>query len=104
MASLESVGSNYDALFQQRAADLHQNSAGIEKQEADLKKQTDALASESELWQKEIDKATNGLKGFGDLQNWAEMIERDFMVLEETLRLAEGGVEVESASGGSQWR
>jgi len=104
MASLESVGSNYDGRFQQRAADLHENSAVIEKQEADLKEQTAALASESELWQKEIDKATNGLKGFGDLQNWAEMIERDFMVLEETLRLVEGGEEVESASGGSQWR
>ena len=104
MASLESVGSNYDGRFQQRAADLHHNFAVIEKQEADLKKQTAALANESELWQKEIDKATNGLKSFGDLQNWAEMIERDFMVLEETLRLVEGGEEVESASGGSQWR
>ena len=31
-------------------------------------------------------------------------MEREFMVLEETLRLAEGEEAVQSASGGSQWR
>lgn len=44
------------------------------------------------------------MKAFGDMQNWAEMIERDFMVLEETMRLVEGGDVTESASGGSTWR
>lgn len=104
LASLESAGSNYDAQFQRRATDLHRNAAAISKQEAEVKKQTAALAKESAKWQKELDKTTKGMKGFGDMQNWAEMIERDFLVLEETLRLAEGGAELESASGGSQWR
>lgn len=103
LASLASAGSNYDSQFQRRATDLHKNEAAISKQEAEVKKQTAALAKESVKWQKELDKATQGLKGFGDMQNWAEMIERDFLVLEETLRLAEGGTELESASGGSQW-
>lgn len=104
LASLESAGSNYDSQFQRRAADLHTNAAAIAKQEAQVKKQTAALAKESAKWQKELDKATKGLNEFGDVQNWAEMMERDFLVLEETLRLAEGGQAVESASGGSQWR
>lgn len=104
LASLESAGSNYDSRFQQRAKDLHQNAEAIASQEAEVKKNSAALAKESSKWQKEADKATKGLNEFGDMQNWAEMMERDFLVLEETLRLAEGGEVVESASGGSQWK
>lgn len=104
LASLESAGSSYDAQYQRRATDLHSNAAAIAKQEAEVKKQTAALAKERLVWHKELDKATKGLNEFGDQQNWAEMMERDFLVLEETLRLAEGGEEVGSASGGSQWR
>lgn len=104
LASLESAGSNYDIQMQRRAADLHNNAAAIAKQEVELKKQTAALAKENAVWQKELSKATKGLNQHGDLQNWAEMMERDFAVLEETLRLVEGGHEAQSASGGSQWR
>jgi hypothetical protein len=104
LASLESAGSNYDIQLQRRAADLHANAASIAKQEAELRKQTAALAKENAKWQKEVGKATKGLNQHGDLQNWAELMERDFLVLEETLRLVEGGEEMESASGGSRWR
>ena len=104
LGALDSAGANYDSQLQRRAADLHANAATISKQEADVKKQTAALAKESAKWQKELDKATKSLNEFGDLQNWAEYMERDFLVLEETLRLVEGGPEIESASGGSQWR
>lgn len=64
------------------------------------------LETERKKWAKEAEKATKGLNRFGDLQNWAEMMERDFCVLEETLRLVEGGEGEgeESASGGSRWR
>jgi hypothetical protein len=44
------------------------------------------------------------MREFGDVQNWAEMLERDFMVLEETMRLVEREAEVERESGGSTWR
>ncbi|GIZ40798.1 hypothetical protein CKM354_000412200 [Cercospora kikuchii] len=104
VASLESAGSHYDSQFQRRAADIHANATAIAKQEAELKKQTAALAKESAKWQKDLDKTTKGLNEFGDLQNWAEMMERDFLVLEETLRLVEGEAEQESASGGSTWK
>lgn len=103
VASLESAGSSYDAQYQRRAADLHSNAAAIEKQENQLKKQTAALAKESAKWQKEVDKATRGVNEIGHVQNWAEMMERDLLVLEETLRLAEGGEQLPSASGGSSW-
>lgn len=104
IASLESAGSNYDNQFQRRAADLHSNAAAIAKQEAEVKKHASALAKETAKWQKEVDKATRGVNEIGDVQNWAEMMERDLLVLEETLRLAEGGEMTESASGGSSWR
>lgn len=104
VASLESAGSSYNTQYQRRAADLHTNAGSIAKQEAEVKKQTAALAKEAARWQKELDKTTKSLNEFGDLQNWAEVMERDFLVLEETLRLVEGAEPFESASGGSQWR
>lgn len=104
LASLESAGSTYDHKFTRRATDLHSNAKAIAKQEAELKQQSAALAEETAKWQKELDRATKGIKEIGDVQNWAELMERDLMVLEETLRLAEGGEMVESASGGSSWR
>ena len=104
LASLESEGSKYDAKYKQRSADIHTNSTAISKQEADLKNQTTGLGKESAKLQKEVDKAMKGMKDFGDQQNWAEKMEREFMVLEETLRLVEGREEGESASGGSAWR
>ena len=104
VASLESAGSEHDSQFQRRANDLHSNAAALAKQEAEVRNKTAALAKENAKWQKELDNATKGLKPFGDQQNFAEMMERDFLILEETLRLAEGGEPAESASGGSQWR
>jgi len=104
LASLQSAGSSYDVHFQRRARDIHENSAAIAQQEAGVQAQTKALSAASFKFDKEVAKATKSLKDIGDVQNWAEMLERDMLVLEETLRLAEGRPEVESASDGSQWR
>jgi hypothetical protein len=102
-ASLSSIGSSITADIQTRANDLHANAAAIEKQEKELAKQTAALAKQSAQYQKLLDKSTKSLNEIGDVQNWAEMIERDLLVAEETLRLAEGREERESASGTNGW-
>ena len=34
--------------------------------------------------------AAGKLKELGDIQNWAEVLERDLLVLEETMRMGEG--------------
>lgn len=104
LASLQAAGSSYDSQLQRRAADLHDNAGAIAKQEEELRKAAAALAKESAAWEKEVGRATRSLNEIGDVQNWAEMIERDLLLVEETLRLADGGAEVESASGGSTWR
>ncbi|KAF2229162.1 hypothetical protein EV356DRAFT_496455 [Viridothelium virens] len=98
-ASLNSVGANLDADMRARAADLQANANAISRQEAELAKQTTALAKESAQWQKLVDTSTKKLNEVGDLQNWAEMIERDLLVVEETLRLVEGAPDAENESG-----
>jgi hypothetical protein len=102
-ASLASVGGSVDAEMRTRAADLHANSEAIAKQEKELAKQTAALAKQGAQWQKLADASTKKLNEIGDIQNWAEMIERDLLVLEETMRLVDGRAETKSASGTSGW-
>jgi len=102
-ASLSSIGNSVTADLQARANDLHENAAAIEKQEKELAKQTAALAKQNDQFQTLLDKSTKSLNEVGDVQNWAEMIERDLLVVEETLRLAEGREERENASGTNGW-
>lgn len=83
---------------------MHSNASAIDKQQTSLSKESKGLAKENAKLEKEVDKALKGMREFGDVQNWAEMLERDFCVLEETMRLVEGGMEVENESGGSGWR
>jgi hypothetical protein len=98
-ATLASVGSTYDSDLKRRVADLHANSQAIAKQEKDLVKATAALNKESAKWTKMADKATKQLNEFGDVQNWAEVLERDLLVLEETVRLVEGREDEGNVSG-----
>jgi len=91
IASLNSVGSNLDAELQARAKNLHANANALGKQEADVEKQTKELAKQNDQMQKLVNQTADGLKDFGDMQNWAEMMERDLLVLEETLKLVEEG-------------
>ena len=102
-ASLASVGSSVDQEMRTRAADLHANAEAISKQEKELEKSTAALAKQSAQWQKLADTSTKKLNEIGDIQNWAEMIERDLLVLEETLRLVEGKAAPDTASGTNGW-
>lgn len=106
LATLNSAGATHDSAYRTRISDLHANSSVISTQEREVKAQTATLAKESAKLDREVGKATEGLKGVGDVQNWAEVMEREFMVLEETLRLAEGRERAGGGggSGGSEWR
>lgn len=88
-ASLKSVGANLDADLRTRAGTLHDNAAVIDKQQEDLRRTTQDVSKQSKELEKLLDQGQNGLKEVGDLQNFAEIMERDLLVLEETLRLAE---------------
>nr|POE46908.1 hypothetical protein CFP56_00240 [Quercus suber] len=104
LASLSATGNSFSTAHQHLAADLHANAAALAQQERTLKSSTTGLVKDRANLQREADRAAKGLKQVGDVQNWAEMLERDFLVLEDVLRQVEGGVEEESASGGSRWR
>ncbi|RHZ51035.1 uncharacterized protein CDV56_107125 [Aspergillus thermomutatus] len=88
-ASLRSAGANYDAELRDRARTLHENGAALDKQEAELRRTTAELGRQNEQWAKVADTAREGLKEIGDVQNWAELIERDLLVVEEMLREVE---------------
>ncbi|KAF4550130.1 Hypothetical protein D9617_18g033210 [Elsinoe fawcettii] len=99
IATLNSVGSSYDADLQSRAAILQAGGESIAKQEKEVQKGAQALAKQNDEFEKLINSTTRSLNEIGDVQNWAEMIERDLLVVEETLRLVEGRPESGNISG-----
>lgn len=89
-ASLLSAGtSTVESDLKSRAGDLHANTATIDKQEQALLKETKNLGREGDKWQKVVDDGARGVKETGDVQNWAEMLERDLCVLEDTMAMVD---------------
>ena len=56
-----------------------------------MDRQTEKLAKDARKQQRGADEAAGKLKELGDIQNWAEVLERDLLVLEETVRMGEEG-------------
>lgn len=100
-ALVASIGNTLDHELQTRASLLHANQAAIEKQERDVERALADLRREDDKLLKVLDKGSRQVKELGDVQNWAERLERDFLVLEETMRLVhegDGGSGSESGS------
>ncbi|KAJ5468239.1 hypothetical protein N7475_005991 [Penicillium sp. IBT 31633x] len=89
-ATLHSVGSNLEAPLRDRAANIQSNAAALERQEAELAEHTQQLARQNQQWVGFADETREGLKEIGDVQNWAEMIERDLLALEDMMDDVEG--------------
>ncbi|KAL2205424.1 hypothetical protein CC79DRAFT_1324122 [Sarocladium strictum] len=87
-----------DRKLQTRASTLHSNAAALSAQEREVEKATQGLRKEREKLEKEAARAERGLREIGSVQNWAEVLEREFLVLEETVRLANEGSGSESGS------
>lgn len=84
-ATLHSVGTNLEAPLRDRAANIQSNAAALERQEADLAENTARLARQNEQWAGFADETRDGLKEIGDVQNWAEILERDLLALEDMM-------------------
>ncbi|KAM0258288.1 hypothetical protein ACHAQJ_003930 [Trichoderma viride] len=97
-AVVASMGNMLDSELQSRAAILHDNAAALEKQERDVLRATEGLRRETQRLKAEADKAAKKVKELGNVQNWAEVLERGFLVLEETVRLANGDDEGSACS------
>ncbi|CAL5868158.1 uncharacterized protein PFLUO_LOCUS2382 [Penicillium psychrofluorescens] len=88
-ATLHSVGTTLELPLRSRAALIESNAAALERQEAELAGHTAQLAKQNEQWAGLAEDARKGLKEIGDVQNWAELIERDLLVLEEMVDVVE---------------
>ncbi|KAK4189867.1 hypothetical protein QBC35DRAFT_461646 [Podospora australis] len=98
-AVVASIGNMLDRELTGRARLLHENNAAIEKQEKDVTKALEGLKKENDKTQKVVETTARKVKEIGHVQNWAEMLEREFVILEETLRLVRRGSGSGSDSG-----
>ncbi|KAK0669988.1 hypothetical protein QBC41DRAFT_345841 [Cercophora samala] len=99
-AVLATLSNHFDREITPRAALLHQNNAAIERQQADLVRATHGLKRENDKLAKMADTYGKKVKEVGMVQNWAEMLELEFLRLEETMRRVREG-ETGSEEGGS---
>ncbi|GKZ50122.1 hypothetical protein AbraIFM66951_002969 [Aspergillus brasiliensis] len=88
-ATLLNIGSTHASPLVERAHTITENAAALDKQQAELESHTAALAKQNESWDKLAGEARDGLKEIGDVQNWAEVVERELLVLEQTLKYVE---------------
>lgn len=88
-ATLTSVSKSLDSELIDRARVLHNNATAIESQEEQVRHATAQLGRRNDELESIIGHGWEGLKEIGDVQNWAEFIERDLLVVEETLRLTD---------------
>ncbi|KAI2642162.1 hypothetical protein GGS21DRAFT_292989 [Xylaria nigripes] len=86
-ALIASMSNMLDSELQSRASLLHSNAAALSRQEKDVAKASEALRRENDKLAKVAKDAGRKIKELGNVQNWAEVLERDFLVLEETMRL-----------------
>jgi len=87
-AIIASMSNLLDHKLQTRATQLHSNSAALAKQEADVARATEGLRKETMKLERVAKDAGRKVKELGNVQNWAEVLERDLLVIEETIRLA----------------
>lgn len=98
---MTNIGNQHFSALQSRAQNLHANTAQLDKQQKDVVKATEGLKKETEKLRKWADEGQRMVKELGNVQNWAEMLERDFLVLGETIRLANGGRSHSGSGSGS---
>ncbi|ETS78907.1 hypothetical protein PFICI_08760 [Pestalotiopsis fici W106-1] len=90
-ALVGTISNLLDTELQGRASLLHANAKALEKQERDVAKATEALRKETDKLVKVVKQGSEKVREAGDVQNWAEVLERDFLVLEDTLRRVRRG-------------
>jgi hypothetical protein len=92
----------WDREVQPRVGILHDGAGAIDKQKRELAEATAALRRENDKLARMAAEASRRVKEIGNVQNWAELLEKDFNVLEETLRLVREGSAGGSAGGDSR--
>ncbi|KAI5791596.1 GCN5-like protein 1-domain-containing protein [Peziza echinospora] len=86
-SSLQTLGSQVDADLRDRITTIHLNAQTLETQTRTLKNRTASLSKTTRQWSGMAEGARSRLKEIGDIQNWAEMIEHELLVMEETMNI-----------------
>ena len=94
LTALSSTAQSSLAPLQSRASDIHGASQHIDSQQQSLETTIDKVAKEEKQFEKVAEDAGAKLKELGDVQNWAEMLERDLLVLEDMVETVEGEEEM----------
>ncbi|ANB12551.1 hypothetical protein AWJ20_808 [Sugiyamaella lignohabitans] len=71
-----------------KMTEVYENSRRIGIQAKELSTKTAQLKALTGQWKTLSSGVENKVKEFGDVQNWAEMIDQDLRVLEETIKQA----------------
>ncbi|CAN8104220.1 unnamed protein product [Discula destructiva] len=100
-ALVASLGNALDTELQSRAALLHGNARALAAQERDVRGALEELRREDDKLLKVLGEGSRRVKELGDVQNWAERLERDFLVVEETVRLVREAAGSEGSWSGS---
>lgn len=87
--TLTTLGSSISHNLSLIASDIHTNSSSLTSQESLVTTSAVSLRKETDKYNKAAEQARGRLKELGDIQNWAEVLERDLLVLEETVREGE---------------
>ncbi|KAM7192855.1 hypothetical protein V8F20_008652 [Naviculisporaceae sp. PSN 640] len=98
-AVVASISNLVDRELSGRASQLHANNSAIEKQEREISRTLDTFRKDNDKLAKLAADHTKKIKEIGNVQNWAEMLEREFLILEETLRLANRGPRARGGRG-----
>lgn len=94
LTALSSTAQSSLTPLQSRASAIHAASKHIDAQQQTLEKTTEKVAKEQKQHEKVAEDAGAKLKELGDVQNWAEMLERDLLVLEDMMGTVEGEEEM----------
>ncbi|BFZ59158.1 ATP-binding mismatch repair protein [Saitoella coloradoensis] len=73
-----------------RISTIHTNSTSIASQTQTLSTHSARLTKSVKQWQDLADGARGQLKEVGDLENWAEVLEREVKILEEAVGMVRG--------------
>lgn len=101
-ALVASLGNALDVELSGRAMLLHGNARALAAQERDVSRALEELRREDDKLLKVLGEGSRKVKELGDVQNWAERLERDFLVVEETMRLVAEGSGSEGSWSGSE--
>ncbi|RPA87154.1 hypothetical protein BJ508DRAFT_301267 [Ascobolus immersus RN42] len=93
-ASFQPLAASLEAPLKAHVQQIHQNAKALDQQTKNLERETAKLSRQTKEWNAVVNKTSRGLKEIGDVQNWAEMIERELAIVEETLRIVDEGEDI----------